>query len=159
MKIYVITAGSYSDYHICAVTDDKKSAERLRKIHSSYWQEADIETYDTKYVYEEPKSYWHLKVNLDGSISSYTLLYFNEEYETKINEVELYSSQFHINVIAKDLDHALKIAFDKIAEYKYEHMEEVEKAEAEKHRWSTYIGNFQMASSAWGMEEYGNTDT
>lgn len=148
MKIYVITAGDYSDYHICAVTDDKKSAERLRKIHSSYWQEASIETYDTKYIYEDPKSYWYLEVNLDGSLSSYTLLYFNEEDETKINEVELYNLQFHINVIAKDFDHALKIAFDTIAKYKYEHMEEVADAVAEKRRWDAWFAMNGMASSA-----------
>ena len=30
--IYVITKGSYSDYHICAATTDEKRAERLRDL-------------------------------------------------------------------------------------------------------------------------------
>lgn len=47
MKIYVITKGAYSDYHICAVATDKKKAEILRKAFSDDWNEAQIETYET----------------------------------------------------------------------------------------------------------------
>lgn len=149
MKIYVITAGEYSDYHICAVTDDKKSAERLRKIYSSHWREARVETYDTKYIYEDPRSYWSFEVSLNGAIITGELLYFREEEETEINEVELVGTKFYINVIAKDRSHAEKIAFDKIAEYKYEHPEEVEEAIAEEKRWSDFFGRngFSMSSS------------
>ena len=153
MKIYVITAGCYSDYHICAVTDDKKSAENLRLLYSGY-DEAVINEYDTTYMEEKPKEYWSIWVDLDGDVRCASLLHVSEEKELgdPLNTVDLSCSRYHINVIAKDRDHALKIAFDKIAEFKYEHMEEVEKAEAEKRRWSSYLGNFQMASSAWGMD-------
>lgn len=34
MEIYVITKGTYSDYHICALTLDKEKAECLKKIYS-----------------------------------------------------------------------------------------------------------------------------
>lgn len=157
MKIYVITAGEYSDYGICAVTDDKKSAERLRKIYSSKWREARIETYDTKYIYEEPKTYWSFEVSLNGAIVTGELLYFREEEETEINEVELVGAKFYINVIAKDQSHAEKIAFDKIAEYKYEHPEEVEKAVEYQRRWEEWFNrqmiNAPMVSSSFTVYE------
>lgn len=50
MKIYVITAGSYDFYHICAVTDTKERAEYLQKvIGSKYVPGARIEEYHTEY--------------------------------------------------------------------------------------------------------------
>lgn len=48
-KVYIITAGSYSDYHIVAVFTDKKEAERFRDAQSekSKWdsQKCRIEEY------------------------------------------------------------------------------------------------------------------
>ena len=46
MKIYAITKGTYSDYHICALTVDKNRAERLKKIYSNNYEEAIIEIYE-----------------------------------------------------------------------------------------------------------------
>ena len=48
MKIYIITKGSYSDYHICGVAVDLKEAERLQNINTDEWDMARIETYDTE---------------------------------------------------------------------------------------------------------------
>ena len=48
MKIYIITRGSYSDYHICGVAVDLKEAERLQNINTDEWDMARIETYDTE---------------------------------------------------------------------------------------------------------------
>ena len=47
MKVYVITQGCYSNYHICAVTLDAQEAERLKKIYSDSYDEADVEEWDT----------------------------------------------------------------------------------------------------------------
>ena len=47
MKIYVITKGDYSDYHICGVATDPEKAERLAKIHTDRWDDAQVEEYDT----------------------------------------------------------------------------------------------------------------
>ena len=48
MKIYIITKGSYSDYHICGVAVDLKEAERLQNVNTDEWDIARIETYDTE---------------------------------------------------------------------------------------------------------------
>lgn len=77
MKVYVITQGCYSDYHICAVTldKDKDKAERLQKLYSakegSYMDNAEIEEYETddtgRDFTEEEKnsdvfSYYHVQI-------------------------------------------------------------------------------------------------
>lgn len=75
MKVYVITQGCYSDYHICAVTLDKDKAERLQKLYSakegSYMITAEIEEYEAddtgRDFTEEEKnselfSYYHVQI-------------------------------------------------------------------------------------------------
>jgi hypothetical protein len=48
MKVYVITRGEYSDYHICAVALDRQRAERLKVIYTGGWDQAEIEEFDTE---------------------------------------------------------------------------------------------------------------
>ena len=48
MIVFVITRGSYSDYHICAVTTDPERAKRLAEIYSDRMDDAYVETYDTE---------------------------------------------------------------------------------------------------------------
>lgn len=150
MKIYVIEAGEYSNRHICAVTDNKESAENLRLLYTRKWEEAYISEWDTVQVPKKPDSYWHINVDFDGDVKS-EMYYFtkDQEAEIDINQVNLEYRGYQINVIADDREQAYKIAFDKIAEYKYEHMEEVEAAVAEKRRWEARFAMNGMASSAF----------
>lgn len=46
-KVYVITKGEYSSYHICAVTLEKDKAEMLAKHFSDSMDTAEIEEFDT----------------------------------------------------------------------------------------------------------------
>lgn len=48
MKVFIITKGSYSAYHICAVTTDPERAKRLAEIYSDRMDDACVETYDTE---------------------------------------------------------------------------------------------------------------
>ena len=48
MKIYIVTKGAYSDYHICGVAVDLKEAEHLQNVNTDEWDIANIETYDTE---------------------------------------------------------------------------------------------------------------
>lgn len=50
MKVYVITKGEYSDYHICAVVENKAKAELLKEALTDKWEEPYIEEYDTEDV-------------------------------------------------------------------------------------------------------------
>lgn len=151
MKIYVITAGCYSDYHICAVTDNKVSADNLKKLYSDY-EEANIEVYDTTQMPDPPRSYWRVYVDFYGKVESCEQLYFVDVEPDNMYEVTISLNSFGINVFADDDEHAQKIAFDKIAEYKYEHIDEFEKAKSEWERYMS-IGRFNippvnMASSS-----------
>ena len=52
-KVYVITSGCYSDYHICAVTLDPQKAKVLKEFYSrKEYDEPDIEEYDADYCYD-----------------------------------------------------------------------------------------------------------
>lgn len=48
MKVYVITKGEYSDYHICAVATDYEKACILQKRFSTKYNPAEIEEFDTE---------------------------------------------------------------------------------------------------------------
>ncbi len=123
MKIYVITQGEYSDYHICAVTDDPVSAENLRKLYSTHYVPAEIEEYDTESMPQAPKSYWRVIADIEGKVSSVKELYYADDGEDlEINQVDLLAHSFFVNVHAKDAEHAKKIAFDKIAQFKDENL-------------------------------------
>lgn len=61
MKVYVITKGEYSDYHICCVCLDRETAERRKKLFSDNYDEAEIEEFDSDECQEFTK-------NEDGEI-------------------------------------------------------------------------------------------
>lgn len=69
MKVYVITSGEYSDYHICAVALDHKKAEMLKeKFDRDNYTGATIEEYDTE-EYEgvmNGKSVYRIFFNASG---------------------------------------------------------------------------------------------
>lgn len=48
MKVYVITKGYYSAYHICAVATDYEKACILQKRFSTKYNPAEIEEFDTE---------------------------------------------------------------------------------------------------------------
>lgn len=56
-KVYVITAGSYSDYHICAVSLDPQKAKVLAKFYTEHgYDQAGVEEYDADYEYDRIES-------------------------------------------------------------------------------------------------------
>lgn len=130
MKVYVITAGEYSDYHICAVTDNLESAKNFRMLNESDWCPARIEEYFIDQMKEKPKSYWHITYDLRGECRCCSLYHYAEGKNEPDERVDFNCFTFYTDVICEDKTKALKIAQDRIAKYKYEHMEEVEKAKA-----------------------------
>lgn len=121
MNVYVITAGKYSDYHICAVTEDKNKAEILRKAFSSpYGYDAKIEKYDTE----------KYSTVIDYGYKPYSCIQLTDG-KIQIQDSELrswvdYNKVFHsahdnyyrMDVLAKDKRQARKIFTDRLAEYK-----------------------------------------
>lgn len=113
MKIYAITQGDYSDYHICALTVNKNKAERLKEIYSDEYDEAEIEEYEDSEAGEElrvPFIYW------TGSNSAIPCSVLTQE-GVNINR---FGELVGAVVLSTDAEHAKKKAQDMIAKYKAE---------------------------------------
>lgn len=119
-KIYVITDGEYSDYHVVAATTDKKKAEKIRREITDYrfGCSARIEIYEDGEIGEEV--YGVALVSKDGLIKDY--------WETDVDgqpPVADYGCGYLVVVpVGDDVELIEKIARDKIAEYKYHKVEE-----------------------------------
>ena len=124
MKIYVITKGSYSDYHICAVTEEEEKAEQLKRLFSISYDWANIEEYDTEefaFIKKDEKCFEVLKIKGNIEVKEKNLDYYEMD-----NEVYTYwkrrpnDAGIGTTVLAKDEEHAIKIAQDRFAEYEAE---------------------------------------
>lgn len=132
--IYVITKGSYSDYHICAATTDKKRAEKLKELFyndgSMYPDDVYIEefvdgTYDDMLDRGfEAFEIWfdsEYRINRVSPQSRLTMEYTDDdEWNVVIKSSnERAVLPYRVYVQARDEEHARKIAQDIMAEYKY----------------------------------------
>lgn len=119
MKVYVITKGEYSDYHICAVATDDKIAEDLRKKFSTGCYEATIEEYDTEYFQE-----------ILRFKNTYVCWLYESDNHIKVVEADpdtwhqrtvgTFKDGLYVEVNADNEQDALKFASDKFAKYKAE---------------------------------------
>ena len=120
MKVYVITQGAYSDYHICAVTLDEKEAERLRKVYDESYDRATVEEYET----DGPEA----KKGTDGRVpyhvhfgkgyTNYSMSYKHPNDFTP--RVFLGKSFDTVDLFATDAEAAVKIAAEKRAQARAE---------------------------------------
>lgn len=120
MKVYVITKGIYSDYHICGVALDKERANRLALLFSSKYEKAEVEEYDTECIVERPDGTCMWRV-------IFTELLGMMEVEAEIMTSLIGSDAEHVvykspkdmkvYVWAKDEKSAIKIASERRAMY------------------------------------------
>ena len=118
-KVYVITKGCYSDYHICAITLDKNNAHKLKRMLDDTMYEACIE----EFIVDETKE--------NGRV--YEIMFYEDktskvsidEYDGwgKVNEIphieDWHSDcELKVRLRAKDEQHALKVAQDEYALWK-----------------------------------------
>lgn len=114
-KLYAITAGSYSDYHIITLCSDKEKAYKISLLYNAEVEEfedgknLDTENIIFEVVFDDDYKYmncWQCFVNPD---------------EIKLNQVtsdgNLYKN-YTVFVAAKSKEQALKIARDNLTEYK-----------------------------------------
>lgn len=118
MKIYAITQGDYSDYHICALTISKEKAEKIKKLYtknSGYEDAAMIEEYEDGEV-EDIKFFWRYDSE-DDEVEIDKYAECNEkERAYKYSNHDSYCAY----VWSHDAEHARKKAQDMIAQYKAE---------------------------------------
>jgi hypothetical protein len=119
MKIYVVTSGEYSDYHVVAIFSNKDVAEKFNK--DMLIEENKIEEWELDNVPEFPVGLYpyHVEMKYDGhvvNINRQSMEYFQEYdyvsdygYKEKINTMTA-------KILAKDEKHAIKIANEKRAQ-------------------------------------------
>jgi len=119
-SIYILTEGSYSDYHIIGAY----STEELAKKAQSLYRYGEIEEYGLDNIPEHPPGMtaWIVYIR-DGELSG---TYFTNPFDTKI-PYENYSVSSHpidkgvkcasFKIWAVDEEHAEKIALDKWYQY------------------------------------------
>lgn len=127
-KVYIITDGDYSDYHIVAVFDDKKLANKfIKKFYIGNYYEPRIEEHELNPLQELSKkgcNAYFINISQDGE----RLDFVSPEYASvsdfnRYNEPpKLYypivdynenHKMFYMTIWAKDKAHAKKIAIDK----------------------------------------------
>ena len=124
MKIYVITAGEYSDYSIYGVAINMADAEKIAERVSSYVQEpANIEEYDTDSWQDIIRTggFYEVIKRGNGSLDVYDVHWqIDRNYENRNKVTRLSRTPgLRVMVIARGEEHAKKIAADLFAEYEY----------------------------------------
>lgn len=118
MKVYVITAGSYSGYHIVGVTLDEKAAQK----YVSYIDDGEVEIYDTDVIQSDSNLYRYTIFNSGFEGIDELTDYGVPENNSNVGVVGVFHGEknkvYYCTVRAKDKDHALKTARDLVAEYK-----------------------------------------
>lgn len=127
MKLYAVTKGEYSDYHIIALTTDKDVAEKLAKKYSNrantycFAEDAEVEEYEDGVVLLDRDCYFVRVVG--GNVTE--VIAPNTE-ETWFNDDEkLYNESvvgdrmngYYTYVLARNPDEAAKIGKDRVMKY------------------------------------------
>lgn len=130
MKIYVITTGIYSEYHIVAVSLEKETAEKFvenRNTPNMYdYEEYRVEEYDSdtllhhqKEIDKGLKRYFGV-MKEDGSFSHVFLNPYDELEKFHPGHVVRDAHHYIVEVLAKDEEHAKKATIDRFYKWKAE---------------------------------------
>lgn len=116
MKIYVVTKGSYSDYHIVGVYTDKEDAQFAVERCADKWDTPQIEEYDTEMC---KLPLWEVQISLRDD--SYRVLPYNEGG----NEGDyVFHETYCAKIRADTAVRAVKIASERLAQMRYREAEE-----------------------------------
>jgi hypothetical protein len=123
MKLYAVTKGCYSDYHIIALTSNKSHAERIAKLYSNKWEDATVEEYEEGNV-NDPRIPYEVYFYITGSVAAYTREYndfHRAEQKMVYHNTACGRTYTHkVCVLAQSDEQAMKIAIDRLAQWKAE---------------------------------------
>lgn len=120
MKIYVITKGEYSDYHICAVATDPAKADKLAEFYSDKHNPSEVEEFDTEAVPDLTKGMTAFIVGFDkrGEVRN-----VYEHPESWDDNITIYADcSVSMCVQANSKEDAIKIGAEKRAKFLAERM-------------------------------------
>jgi hypothetical protein len=130
-KVYIVTSGTYSDYAIEEVFDNREDAERYICLHDNdSYLDMRVEEYDI-YKNAELKNvkvhYGIYFIMRENGINFFDIVYDNKPIETNINRFKHnYSKSYDGTLplsnrnIFKDKDVVKKIVYDAVAKFKAE---------------------------------------
>lgn len=130
-KVYIVTSGTYSDYAIEEVFDNREDAERYICLHDNdSYLDMSVEEYDI-YKNAELKNvkvhYGIYFIMRENGINFFDIVYDNKPIETNINRSKHnYSKSYDGTLplsnrnIFKDKDVVKKIIYDAVAKFKAE---------------------------------------
>lgn len=131
-KLYAVTAGAYSAYRIISLCSDRIRAEQIRDIYNtdkeddSFWS-ASVEEYIDGVRIDLDKSLYEVTLSNDGTTEVVRLCSNEEKIDTICDSNYGYRLKviqrpqtIAMYIIADDRDIALKIARDRLAQYKAE---------------------------------------
>ena len=125
MKVYVVTEGCYSGYHIVFVTLDKERADTfVKRYNKTEYDDYRVEEYDTDDIklFDDGRKLYQVWKRDDGAVRVYEEepCYQDSFVMNKVNRYTVKnpkSIQYSVYVMAEDDLHAEKIGADLIAEY------------------------------------------
>lgn len=123
MKVYIVTDGEYSDYHIEAVFTDKKQAELYSVFHNG-----DVEEWETdkSYFDEGTKLFVVHKIRIirrTDIVFEVEKLFGSLRPFTRLDDDPFHGITIYVSLEERDDKKALKIAQDMYAKHKYERSE------------------------------------
>lgn len=123
MKLYAVTKGCYSDYHIITLTTSMARAKHLAKMYSDKFETARVETYEEGDPNDNRIPYM-VYFYRNGSTAVFAkepdVVDMNELMQVIFNDSPVSYVRYEVLVLAISQEQALKIAADKLAQYKAE---------------------------------------
>lgn len=118
MKIYVVTQGEYSSYHIIGVTTDPKVAEVIKQKFNDSWGEPEIEVFEDAEFMLKPC--WRVNFTAMGYVKSVEDR-SNDDFSYRTSE-KVWEDHYKKGCIstfvqADNIEAAVKIAAEQRAKY------------------------------------------
>lgn len=117
-KVYVVTAGCYSDYHIVAVFSTKEKAEEYIAYHGTDYN---LEEYDLDKEFEREVSLWCVTFDLPGgeeTVASRTSDPFDERFANTCQIGTFAHNIIYFYVYADTSEMAIKVAHEHLGAIK-----------------------------------------
>lgn len=116
MKIYVVTQGMYSDYHIITATTNENLAKEIAKKFDREYDPTDIEVFEDAKIMLKPC--WLVRFNKDGSVKEVKNASDDAFHYQEVNKCKIdWEKGVVVSVLANNPDAAIKIASEKRAQF------------------------------------------
>lgn len=115
MKIYVVTDGEYSDYHIITATIDRSMAEKLAKKFG-----AEIEEYENAEVMLQHT--WFIRFDKNGDVCECREDLCESSYKVHGLCYLDAKGQVYVRIVADTVEQAIKAGAERRAQFLYENL-------------------------------------